>query len=217
MDIKSAALLYINNDTGKFNQAEFAKTFTAAGGSVVAAEAFRPNETNYGAQLAKIRAANPAAIYVMGTPAEMPFAVKQARAMLPKTPILAYAGIESQEFLDAAGDAAEGIVYTTTAFDPGAATPAMKAFVDAYRSLKGADPKSPYVGFGYDAVNIVDAAMKKTNGATGAALRDAIFAIRSFPGVTGENVFQDNGTVAKSIAVKKVEGKEFKLVTIVTP
>ena len=33
-------------------------------------------------------------------------------------PILSYAGIESQEFLGAAGEAANGIIYTTTAFDP---------------------------------------------------------------------------------------------------
>ena len=217
MGLKSAALLYINNDTGKFNQAEFAKTFLAQGGTVVATEAFKPAETNYGAQLAKIRAASPAAIYIIGTPAEMPFAVKQARAMLPGVQILGYAGIESQEFLEAAGEAAEGIVYTTTAFDPSATTPAVKTFVAPYRALKGSDPKSPYIGFGYDAMTIVDTALKKTGGKAGEALRDAIYAIRSFPGVTGDNVFQDNGTVSKSIAVKKVDGKTFKVVTVVAP
>jgi branched-chain amino acid transport system substrate-binding protein len=217
MGLKSAAMLYINNDTGKFNQAEFAKGFQAQGGSIVAAEAFKPNETNYGAQLAKIRAANPAAIYVVGTPAEMPFAVKQTRAMVPNAQILAYAGIESQEFLDAAGDAAEGIIYTTTAFDPTSQSPAVKTFVEAYRALKNADPKSPYIGFGYDAMTIIDTALKEDGGKTGEPLREAIYKIRKFPGVTGDNVFQDNGTVSKSIAVKKVEGKQFKVVTVVAP
>ena len=115
---KKIATLYVNNDTGTFNQAAFTKAFEAGGGKIVASETFKPNETTYGVQLAKIRAAQPDAIYIVGTPAELPFAVRQTRQMAPNTPILSYAGIESKEFLDAAGTAANGIIYTTTAYDP---------------------------------------------------------------------------------------------------
>lgn len=214
---RKVALMYINNDTGKFNQAQFATDFEALGGEIAAAEAFRPNETNYGAQLAKIRASRPDALYVVGTPAEMPFAVKQARQMLPDVPILSYAGLESQEFLDAAGAAAEGIIYTTTAFDPGSDDPGVRAFVDAYAATKGGEPASPYIGYGYDALRIFDQALDETGGEAGEALRAAILERREFPGVTGDNVFQDDGTVAKAVAVKTVENGRFRVVTVVEP
>jgi branched-chain amino acid transport system substrate-binding protein len=214
---KKIATLYVNNDTGTFNQAAFSKSFEAAGGKIVAQESFRPNETNYGVQLAKIRAVQPDAIYIVGTPAELPFAVRQTRQFAPKVPILSYAGLESKEFLDAAGTAANGIVYTTTAFDPTSDKQDIKDFVAAYKQHFGREPTSPYSGYGYDAVMIAAAALKKTNGQTGEVMANAIKEIKDFPGVTGENVFRPDGTVAKPVAIRKIDDGVFKTVTIVQP
>jgi branched-chain amino acid transport system substrate-binding protein len=216
LNLRQAAMLYINNDTGKFNQAEFSKSFKERGGKVVGSEAFRPNETNYGAQLAKIASVSPDSIYVVGTPAEMPFAVKQTRALMPKTQILSYAGLESQEFLDAAGEAASGIVYTTTYFDPASSDPTTKAFVEAHRARFGSTPVSPYLGYGYDAVMIVAEALGEAK-APGEPLRAAIARRKRFPGVAGESVFRDDGTVAKAVAVKKVASGQFQVIDIVKP
>jgi branched-chain amino acid transport system substrate-binding protein len=214
---KKVATLYVNNDTGTFNQAAFSKSFEAAGGKIVAQESFRPNETNYGVQVAKIRAAQPDAIYIVGTPAELPFAVRQARQFAPNLPILSYAGLESKEFLDAAGKAADGIIYTTTAFDPASDKQNIRDFVAAYKQRFAKEPTSPYAGYGYDAVMIAAAALKKTNGETGEAMAKAIQDIKEFPGVTGDNVFRKDGTVAKAIAIRKIENGAFKTVTIVQP
>jgi branched-chain amino acid transport system substrate-binding protein len=213
---RAAAMLYINNDTGRFNQEQFSRDFQRLGGRIVAAEAFRPNETNYGAQVAKVASANPDSVYVVGTPAELPFAVRQLRGTLPQVQILSYAGLESQEFLNAAGESANGIVYTTTFFDPGSEDPAVRAFVAAYRAKFNAAPASPYVGYGYDAMTIVNTALAEAR-APGEPLRAAIMRIRRFPGVTGASVFRDDGTVSKAIAVKRVNAGRFELVTVVQP
>lgn len=214
---RKIATLYVNNDTGKFNQAALADAFKAAGGTITAQEAFKSNETNYAVQVAKIRATSPDAIYVVGTPAELPFAVKQTRQFAPDVPVLSYAGIESTEFLKATGEAANGVIYTTTAFDPASKDPAIASFAKAYEDKYKEKPTSPYIGYGYDAVMIISAALKQTNGAAGDALREKIHSIKRFPGITGENVFRDDGTVAKDIAVRKIEGGAFRTVTIVKP
>jgi branched-chain amino acid transport system substrate-binding protein len=213
---RAAAMMYINNDTGRFNQEQFSRDFQRLGGRIVAAEAFRPNETNYGAQVAKIASTNPDSVYVVGTPAELPFAVRQLRGTLPQVQILSYAGLESQEFLNAAGDAANGIVYTTTFFDPSSEDAAVRAFVAAYRAKYNAAPSSPYVGYGYDAMTILNTALAEAH-APGEPLRAAIMRIRRFPGVTGEAVFRDDGTVSKAIAVKQVRDGRFNLITVVRP
>jgi branched-chain amino acid transport system substrate-binding protein len=168
-------------------------------------------------QIAKIRATNPDAIYVVGTPAELPFAVKQVRQFAPKVPILSYAAVESKEFLAAAGDSANNIIYTTTAFDSDSKDPVVMSFVKAYEARYKEKPTSPYIGYGYDAVMIVAQAMKQDGGVTGEALRAKIYAIRRFPGITGENVFRDDGTVAKDIAVRKIDGGVFKTIEVVKP
>ena len=216
MQLRKVALLYVNNDTGKVDQVEFEKDFTALGGKIVARESFRPNETNYGAQVAKIGASQPDAVYVVGTPAELPFAIRQLRASLPATQILSYAGLESQEFLTAAGNAANGIVYTTTWFDPASEEPQVKQFVAAYRGKFGAAPASPYIGYGYDAVQILAAALAQAK-TPGEALRAAIVQTKRFPGVAGPSVFQDDGTVAKAIAVKRIRDGQYETITVVQP
>jgi branched-chain amino acid transport system substrate-binding protein len=213
---RAAATMYVNNDTGRFNQQQFTRDFQRLGGRTVAAEAFRPNETSYGAQVAKIASANPDCVYVVGTPAELPFAVRQLRGTLPQVQILSYAGLESQEFLNAAGATANGIVYTTTFFDPASTDPAVQAFVAAYRARHNAAPNTPYVGYGYDAVTVLQTALAESR-APGEPLRAAIMRVRRFPGVTGEAVFRDDGTVAKAVAVKEVREGRFNLITVVRP
>ena len=215
---KKIATLYVNNDTGVPNQTSFSKAFEAAGGQIVAAEAFKPNETSYGVQLAKIRAAQPDAIYLVGTPAELPFAARQARQMAPNLPLLSFAGIESKEFLDAAGAAANGIIYTTTAYDPHSDAQNVKDFVAAYKAKNNGEvPTSPYAGYGYDAMMIAAAALKQTNGQTGTAMADAIKQTKKFPGVTGDNVFRDDGTVAKAVAIRKIDGDHFTTIAVIQP
>jgi len=41
--------------------------------------------------------------------------------------------------------------------------------------------------------------------------------IRRFPGVAGESVFRDNGTVAKAIDVKMVKNGKYEALTVVNP
>ena len=214
---RKIATLYVNNDTGKFNQEAFADFFKKAGGTITAQEAFKPNETSYGVQVAKIRTTSPDAVYIVGTPAELPFAVRQTRQFAPKVPVLSYAAVESKEFLNAAGDAANDIVYTTTAFDPERKEPAVQSFVKAYETKYKEKPTSPYIGYGYDAVMIFAQVAKATNGAVGEAMRARIHQIKQFPGVTGANDFRDDGTVAKTIAVRKIEGGNFRTISIVEP
>lgn len=216
LGVRKAAIMYVNNDTGKFNQRQFARDLERLGGTIAATEAFKPNETNYGVQVAKVAAAAPDAVYVVGTPAELPFAVKQLRTSLPKTQILSYAGLESQEFLSAARDAANGIVYTTTWFDPASDDPGVKTFVEAYKAKVGAPPTSPYVGYGYDAVRILASALAEAR-QPGEKLRETIARTRRYPGVTGESVFREDGTVAKAIAVKRVSDGKYEVVTVVNP
>lgn len=216
MGRRRAAMMYVNNDTGRFNQVEFRRVFERLGGTIVAAEAFRPNETNYGAQVAKIASENPDSVYVVGTPAELPFAVRQLRGALPQVQILSYSGLESQEFLNAAGDSANGIVYTATFFDPASTEPLIRTFVEAYRARFNAVPTSPFVGYGHDAVSILHTALNETR-APGEPLRAAIMRIRRFPGVTGDSVFRDDGTVSKAIAIKQIRDGRFSLITVVQP
>ena len=216
MKIRKVALFYVSDDTGKFDQSEFDKDFTKLGGTITSRENFLPSDTNYGAQVAKTAATSPDAVYLVGQPSELPFAARQLRAAMPNAPILSFGGAESQEFLKAAGNAANGMVYTTTYFDPTSKDPNVVTFVDAYRKAYGQDPASPYIGYGYDGIRILAAALAAAK-QPGEELRKTIAETKHYPGVTGDAIFQEDGTVAKAIAIKQIKDGAFETISVVKP
>jgi branched-chain amino acid transport system substrate-binding protein len=216
MKLRRVALFYVSDDTGKFNQSEFDRVFTKLGGQISARESFRPSDTNYGAQVAKIASTRPDAVYLVGQPSDLPFAARQLRASMPTIPILSFAGAESQEFVNAAGSAGNGIIYTTTYFDPTSKDPAIVAFTDMYRKDNAQDPASPYIGYGYDGVRILAAALAISK-QPGEELRKTIAATKTYPGVTGASIFQDDGTVSKAIAIKQIKDGKFETLSVVQP
>ncbi len=212
LQMQRGAILFVSNDIGKSNAAEFERQFTALGGQLSAIESFRASDTNYGPQLAKIASTRPDFVYLVGDVDVAAAATRQIKALMPQVQILTYGGMESQLFLDAAGTAAEGMLYTQTDFDPATAGGDLAALAAAYSAKYAEELTSPYVGYAYDAMMIVGAALD-TAGAPGEPLRAAIMAQRSFPGVTGDVVFRDDGTVSKSVVIKGVRAGRFELVS----
>ncbi|WP_158541509.1 ABC transporter substrate-binding protein [Pelagibacterium lacus] len=211
LDFQRGAALYISNDIGQTNVVEFERQFTQLGGEMVAIESFRASDTNYGPQVAKIAAAQPDFVYLVGDVDVAAAATRQIKALMPNVQILTYGGMESQLFLDAAGAAAEGLLYTQTDFDPSSDDPAIAAVAQRYQTRYGEDFTSPFIGYAYDAMMVVAAALDAA-GETGEPLRAAIMDRRDFPGITGDVVFRDDGTVSKSVIIKGVRDGAFVLV-----
>jgi branched-chain amino acid transport system substrate-binding protein len=213
LGLKKGAILFLSNDVGKFNSVEFEKQFKALGGEIGANESFRSTDTSLGAQVAKIASGSPDFVYVVAEVDSTAAAVRQVRALMPKVQILSYGGsVENKIFLNGAGSAANGLLYTATDYDPDSADPGTKAFAAAYQAKYGSKPESAFIGYAYDAMMILAAGLDKSK-APGQPLRDAIMAQRSFPGVTGAVKFRDDGTVSKSVLIKKIADGKFETVT----
>ena len=112
LKLKKGAILYINNDTGKSNAETFKAAFEAKGGKILANESHQPDAMDFGAQLAKIKAADPEIVHIPSLIQEMPRIVKQAREMGIKAQFTSYSVAEGQQMLDQGGDAADGLIYT---------------------------------------------------------------------------------------------------------
>lgn len=212
LGMQKGAILYLSNDIGKSNSVEFVKQFEGLGGKITASESFRATDTNYGPQIAKIAAGQPDFVYLVGDVDVAAAATRQIKAMMPKVQILTYGGMESQNFLNAAGPAAEGMLYTQTDFDPNSGDPTMAALAEQYKAKYNEDLSSPFVGYAYDAMMIVADALDLSQ-ETGEPLRAAIMEKRNFPGVTGAVSFRDDGTVAKTVVIKGVKDGKFELVS----
>src|SRR5262245_51651090 len=166
----------------------FKARYQQLGGQIVAEDTYRGGATDFSAQIAKIKAlaTPPDMLYVSSGPDEIGTLVKQLREAGIDEPVFGGDGYDTPLLLQIAGDAANDVYFTTHAlFDPAQATPRQQKFIADYQARFGTPPESSFAGLGYDAVNLLAAAIELAASAKQKALPDALEATQDFPGVTG--------------------------------
>ena len=126
------------------------------GVKLVAIEKFEIGATDTTTQAAKVKAAQPDAIFIIATSATPFRNIKQVQVTQP---IVAAIGSSSYEYVNAMGPAADNIVIPefVVGEDP---LPHQKAFVELYKQTYNSTPKN-YEAAAYDAANIIAAAIRK--------------------------------------------------------
>lgn len=186
----------------------FRQTFQQLGGEIVADERYTSGDIEFRAQLTKIRAANPDAIFVPGYYTELGLLAKQARELGITAPLLGGDGWDSEKTLEIGGEAVEGY-YFSTHYSAQSDDPAVQAFVQRYRTEYGEVPDA-MAALGYDAARILFAALERAKTSESAALRDAIAATRDFVGVTGRIGIDEQRNARKDAVVLKIESGAFR-------
>jgi branched-chain amino acid transport system substrate-binding protein len=193
---------------------EFTKQATKLGAKVVANEKVGEKDTDFGGVIAKIRGANPDAVYYGGEyPVAGPLS-KQLKAAGLNIPLMGGDGIVDAKFMELGGTDGD---LATSVGAPTETLESAKAFVAAYSAGKYAEPFSAYGAFSYDSANVIIGALGTTlkdGGTWGEDKRaDLIKNVQSFKatGATGEVAFDEYGdSTSKLLTVYQVSGKEFK-------
>ncbi len=204
MGFRKAAILYVNSDYGVGLRNVFSRTFQELGGRIVAEEAFEAGKTDFRAQLAKIKAARPDVVFMPGNAKEMATILLQAKQLHLDKQFIATDSFLADTIIGIAGDAAEGVVFTTLAENK---DENYQKFAKAFRERYNADG-GLLESLGYDAVKLV-AEVIKGGATTGEQIKDALYRIRDFPGAAGKITFDANGDVAKEFTVMKVSNRRF--------
>jgi branched-chain amino acid transport system substrate-binding protein len=93
------------------------------------------------------------------------------------------------------GEAVEGLVYPTPAFDPDSDDPAVREFIERYRGMFG-ESFDVYAAHGYDAVLILVQAIEQ-EGYSPDGISFYLNAMNPFPGAAGETTFDEDGNARK--------------------
>ncbi len=207
MKFQHVAILYINNDYGLGLKEVFESEFKKLGGSILSEESFEQGGTDFRAQLTKIKNAKPDAVYMPGYPPEMAQIMKQAAELKLRTQFLSVTVFEDSKVLELAGQAADGVIYTTQVYDPEAKDEIVQKFVKAYKDRFNATPDI-FAGLSYDATKIVALAMRQ-GGLQSEQIKKTLYTIKDFHGVTGLTTFDANGDVMKPIGIKVLKQGRF--------
>ncbi len=213
---KVAVFTDVKSDYSKGLAKFFKEGFLKTGGQIVAELDFNGGDKDFKAQLTAIKSAAPDAVFVPGYYTDVALIAIQARQLGLTVPLCGGDGWESQTLLDIGKDAVEGH-YFSTHYASDAATPAITAFVDAYKKrYKGKVPDA-MAALGYDSAMFLVDAIKRAGTTDSKALRDALAATKEFAAVTGKISINAQRDAVKSAVILQIKDGKFKYLETVAP
>jgi len=212
---KTAAVLYNSgSDYSKGIADSFKAKFEAAGGTVGEFLTYNDKDTDFKAQLTKIKSLNPDILVLPDYYNVVGLIAKQARGMDIKSHLLGGDGWESEELAKIGQDAVNGALYINHYYS-GDQDTAVKSFVDSYKKDYNKEPDA-FAALSYDTSKILVKAIEKAGKTDGAAIKDAL-ASMEMTSVTGNIKFNDERSAIKSAAIIKVDGDKKVLAGKVNP
>ncbi len=206
-----ALITSINNDFSVGLSKLFEAGIKQYGGQVVIKESISDGDTDFSAQITKIKAAKPDAIVFSGYYTEGALIMKEARKQGLNVNMVAGDGLMSPVYMELGGKAVEGSIFYT-GFSPEQPTANTKKFLDAFAKKYNGEVAELFAAQGYDAVKIIAAALKKAGTTDPKAFRDAVAATKEFPGASGTITFLPNREPLKSpVYLLTVKDGQFKL------
>jgi branched-chain amino acid transport system substrate-binding protein len=209
-NIRKAALLYGNDDV--FTKSGFDTMKKVAEDlklHVVTIETFQKGQSDYKAQLTKIKSLSPDAVFCSALYEEGAVILSQARKMGIKVPFVGGNGFNSPKVIEIAKGAADGLVVATPWFAD-KNDPKVKSFVARYEKAYGKKPDQ-FAAQAYDALHIVAEAVRKAGKADREKLRDSLAGIRNFDGVLGKFSFDAERDVVMEPNVLIIKDGKFQV------
>jgi branched-chain amino acid transport system substrate-binding protein len=209
-NIRKVALFYGNDDVfTKSGYDTMKKVAADLRLDVVTTETFQKGQSDYKAQLTKIKNLSPDAVFCSALYEEGGVILSQARKMGIKVPFVGGNGFNSPKVIEIAKEAAEGLVVATPWY-PERNDPKVKAFVARYQKAYGKKPDQ-FAAQAYDALYIMAQAIKNAGTADRNKLRDSLAAIRNFNGVLGKFSFDAERDVVMDPVVLIIKGGKFQM------
>ena len=165
------------------------ETFAVNDIEVLTTEIFQSGVTDFSAQLTRIQALNPDAIFVSALPPEKPLILVQADELGISVPFIV-SSLTNVE-VAAAGAAAEGAI-TFIDWLPTDDTPGNQVFVQSYSATYGMEP-NVFAAASYVTVYILAEAIQKAPSTDSVSVRDALSNIMDFDTVFGKFSFNADG------------------------
>ncbi len=196
--LTNICILYTNDGYGKDCLANYKATAEAAGLTVSYEGSYAATDTEFSAQMAGVQASGCQAVEIGSTPPVASLATIAVRNALPETPITLGHGVCNQSYITTAGQAAEGVVFPcgkVTVIDQLADTDPQKAvlqkYITDYTTYTNGDSISTFGGHGWDALEMIAAALGTLK--NGMSLADQRAAVRDYlenkivdwPGISG--------------------------------
>jgi branched-chain amino acid transport system substrate-binding protein len=208
---KSVAIVWVNNDFGRGGRDVIAKEFGRLGIKVVADQSTEAGQSDFAADVSKIKAANPDAVFIYVNEEESARILKEIKRQGVTAPLIGETTLVGQKVIELAGDAANGArghVGLTT----DAPVELIKQFRDKFVKKYNYVPDHNGIK-GYLAVYMVKATTDKMGKVDSKAFADTLHGLTikaaDEPGILMDATFDENGDIDRQgFLVEVVDGKQ---------
>ena len=212
---KTASVLYnAGSDYSKGIADSFKTKFEAEGGTVTEFLTYNDKDTDFKAQLTKIKSSAPDVLVLPDYYNVVGLIAKQARGIGIESQFLGGDGWESEDLVKIGGDAVNGALYINHYYS-GDTDVAVKDFVDSYKKDYNKEPDA-FAALSYDTAKILVKAIEKANSTDGDAIKTALAGME-MDSVTGNIKFNSDRSAIKSAVVIKIDAGNKTLAGKVNP
>lgn len=207
--LKRIAVLYGNDEMGRDASNVFVKALEANGVKPVAVEQVQPGDPDVSAQVTRVKAANPDAIFVQGHSNEATKIIRTIRQLIPgNVAILGFDQMATAKFIDEAGGAknVEGMLVRSGSLGELSKDPQTAQFITRYKAkYPNADMLFPMVQ--YAGMQVLFEALRQAgDNLSHEGIRDAFYKVQNFPTILGPVSVQQDGETMNVVNIIRLEG-----------
>lgn len=207
--LSRVSLLRVNSRYGRVGTGEFKDASRRMGHPVAVEVRFEDGHTDFTDQLSKIKENNSEAIVLWGDSKELGLIINQMREMGMNHPVYACDRAITPEFLEIAGENANGVI-STCQYNPKGNNPKYEKFRAEYVKRFKEEP-GVFAVHAYDAANITIEAIQKA-GLNRALIRDLLTDMDTFQnyrGASGTIVFDGSWNDVGQIYLAEIKNSDF--------
>ena len=216
---KAALLIDVANDystgLGKF----FRQSYEKMGGKIVATLRYNSGDIDFTAQLTELIKADPDIVFLPAYFAEGAIVLKQAKELGAKFRFIGADAMDNPEIVTLGGDAVEGFMHTTFAYDP--SMPEMnevaKKFTEEWNKIHPDKAPNVNCALGYDCYIMLKDAIERAGSADPAKIRDALETVKDLPTVTGMTTINATHDAEKDMGIVEIKDGKKQFIGIVQP
>jgi len=208
---KTVAVVWVNNDFGKGGRDNFIKEMNARGIKVAADISTESGQTDFAADVVKVKAANVDAAFVYTNEEESARFLREVRKQGLNVPLIGETTLLSQKVIELAGDAANG-VRGHVGLSADVPVPAVQEFKAKFQKRFGYLPDHNGIK-GYTGVHAIKFATEKIGKldrkALAATLHGLTISPKDEPGILIETTWDDKGDIDRiSFIAEVINGKQ---------
>lgn len=212
---KKAAIMFdIGNDYSKGLAEVFQQGFEELGGEIVAFESYNTGDTDFTAQVNKLKEMKPDVILLADYYSTVGLIAKQARAKGVQSTFIGGDGWDSAELYKAGGEAING-GYFSNHYSKGESSVLGSIFRKNFETTYKTSPDA-FAALSYDASFILFSAIQKAGSTNGSQIKDALKAT-DMEVVSGKITFDENRNPIKGAVIEKVVKDQYEFVTRINP